>query len=140
MISGSRVVGATALLLSLTLSACSAPEAPAPTLDRDLAGYVFEPALELPNLDAEGNVRVDAVYQDVQRDIDPNSDVPMADRVGWVTVSVCAPEAKAGEAITELQASLIPEALLDENVRARAESGEFFAALECGEGWTRAPG
>ena len=133
----SSALAAMAVLLLVGCAPASEREWPWPT--RPLTDYVLAPVQDLPSRLPDGRIVVDAVYQDVQRRIDPDSDVLVGDTVGWVVVALCADSPTSGPELTELTAAIAPVALLSDAVVEKALRGEYLDALDCPNGWWSAP-
>lgn len=128
------------LVLVAGLTACGAPanqDRPWPV--RPLVEYLLGPVQDLPSRATDGRIVISAIYQDVQRRIDPESNLLVGDTAGWVVVALCADSPDSGRRLSELQAAIVPRDLLTAEVLERAESGSFLDALDCAPGSWSAP-
>lgn len=128
------------LVAMLAIAGCSAsaePQRPWPT--KPIDDFLLGPVQDLPSRLGDGRIVIDAVYQDVQRRVDPESEVLVGDTADWVVVAMCADSLDSGPELTALNAAILPRVLLTDDVRLQAESGWFLGDLYCGRGWSSTP-
>lgn len=130
------------LLIAMMVTSCSTErqrEKAWQWPDQPLGEYLYKPLSDIPKDDPHDGITVDSIYQDVSMMIDPDSDATLEVPSDWVVVSICGDHPTSSPELTQLEASIIPRDLLSDDVKRRAERGQFLGPLNCPDGWTTAP-